>query len=404
MKDPITQYSIYAASLLLSSIIVIGISKFLKKPRQRLFYYKFFTPIFIVTAFNTCVYATVYLWPHLVNTRSIFYETSILSIIIGLAFYLYYILRKPWLILLASISSVAILFSHDQKWVRETLVFINKYSITLGDFKLTPGIFFRALISITLVGWLTSIISKFFHEKVGESKKIKPSTKELLYKIFDVSIYIIAGVIILKSFGINLTTLTVVGGALGVGVGFGLQKITSNFISGIILLVERSLEVGDLIELDGGIFGYIKRQGPRFTLIETFDSQEIMVPNEDFITNRVINWTYSNKRARIQAIIGVSYKSDIHLAKELILKAAKEYEGTSPYPKPECYLTDFADSSVNFLLFFFIDDITKGRYGPKSDVMVRIWDLFKEHGIEIPFPQRDIHIIESKNPKEPRRK
>jgi small-conductance mechanosensitive channel len=130
-------------------------------------------------------------------------------------------------------------------------------------------------------------------------------------------------------------------------------------------------------------------------LFETFDGKEIMIPNEDFVTTRVINWTYSNTKGRVAINIGVSYKSDIKKARELILEAAREHERCSQDPEPTCFLREFADSSVNFLLFFWVDDIIKGRYQPQSEVMFAIWDKFAENNIEIPFPQRDVHI---KNP------
>jgi len=197
----------------------------------------------------------------------------------------------------------------------------------------------------------------------------------------------------LNILNIKASSLAFFGGAIGIGLGFGLQKITSNFISGLILLFEKSIEEGDLVELENGVYGFIKNTGARYTLIETFDSKEIMIPNEEFITKNVVNWTYSNKQGRIDINIGVSYKCDIEKARELILEAAKEHKLCSVFPEPDCFLREYGDSSVNFLLYFWVDDVTKGRYEPQSDVMRSIWKKFKDNNIEIPFPQRDVHII-----------
>jgi small-conductance mechanosensitive channel len=192
--------------------------------------------------------------------------------------------------------------------------------------------------------------------------------------------------------GIDLTTLTVFSGAVGIGLGFGLQKIASNFISGLILLMEKSIEEGDLIELADGTFGFVRRASARYTLVETFDSKEILVPNEDLITSRVVNWTFSNSSARVELEIGVSYHSDIELARDLILQAAAEHPRCAVTPEPACFLRTFGDSSVNFTLHFWVDDVTEGRWHPHSEVMFEVWRKFKDSGIEIPFPQRDLHI------------
>jgi small-conductance mechanosensitive channel len=194
--------------------------------------------------------------------------------------------------------------------------------------------------------------------------------------------------------GIDLTALAVFSGDLGIGIGFGLQKVTSNFISGIIILFEKTVQNDDLIELNDGTLGFLRNTGSRASLIETYDGKEVMVPNEDLITNRVINYTHSNKKARIKINIGVSYDCDLEKAQKLILEAAKEHPRTTKDPEALCFLEEFADSSVNFILLFWVNDVIEGRYGPRSDVLFSIWNKFKENNIEIPYPQRDIHIKE----------
>lgn len=269
---------------------------------------------------------------------------------------------------------------------------INSVSISIGSFSLTPFSLLKAIGLLAILVWGVSNTVDWVNQQIKRNQRLKANTKSLLSKTIEVLIYFMGFMIGLRILGIDLTALTVVGGALGVGIGFGLQKITSNFISGIILLFERSIEVDDLIEIDGGIYGFVKQINARYTLIEMFDGKEIMVPNEDFITQRVTNWTYSNAKGRIEISVGVSYGCDIKLAQSLILDAALDHPECIKDPEPLVHLREFGDSSVNFLLFFFIDDVTKGRYIIQSEVMMNIWDRFKLHNIEIPFPQQDIHI------------
>ncbi len=215
----------------------------------------------------------------------------------------------------------------------------------------------------------------------------------LIMKIFQILLYFIVFILLMQILGISLTALSVFGGALGVGLGFGLQKIASNFISGIILLFEKSMQVDDIIELQDGTFGTIKHTGARYTLIETPEGKEVLVPNEDFITQRMVNWTYSSKKARVEIMVGVAYDSDIVLAQSLALEAAKSHPKCLSEPVPQCYLSEFADSGINLLLHFWINDINDGRLEPKSDVMLKILTAFRLHHIAIPFPQREVRVF-----------
>lgn len=265
-------------------------------------------------------------------------------------------------------------------------------SFKVGDYKITAYQALKSGLIIILVFWGAAIVSDVAEKRIGKIRKIRAANRALVLKIVQIVIYFIAFLLALDILGIDLTTLTVFSGALGIGLGFGLQKIASNFISGIILLMEKSVEQDDLVEMSDGTSGFVRKANARFTLVETFDGKEIMIPNEDFITNRVINWTYSNTRGRIEIMIGVSYGSDIEKARDLILEAAREHPRCIEEPVPKCFLVNFGDSSVDFILHFWVGDIGQGRWEPKSDVMFEIWRKFKKHDIEIPFPQRDLHL------------
>ena len=260
------------------------------------------------------------------------------------------------------------------------------------NFVISPWKVLKFLFVATSFLLLSASITGSFEAYLSKLRRLRVSSKALVGKLFQISVYTLFFFIFLDVLGIDLTTFTVVGGAIGIGIGFGLQKITSNFISGLILLFERSIETGDLIELDGGIFGFIRKTGGRFTLVETFDGKELMIPNEDFVTSRVTNWTFTNNQGRIEIIVGVSYSSDHQLAKTLLLEAARENPEASKSPEAECHIVNFGDSSVDFALTLWVDDVTKGRRPIQSEVMFEILKKFKANNIEIPFPQRDVHM------------
>lgn len=255
----------------------------------------------------------------------------------------------------------------------------------------------KAFIALLIVFWGAAIVSDFMESRISRLKRLRASTRALYAKIAQIITYVIAFLVALDVIGIDFTALAVFSGAVGIGLGFGLQKIASNFMSGMILLFDKTLSPDDLVELADGVTGTIRRTGARFTLVETFDGKEIMVPNEDFITNRVTNLTYSNKRGRINIPVGVAYGSDLRQVQRLLLGAATSHPKCLRDPRPVCTVQAFADNSINFLLSFWVDDVTDGMREPQSDVMLTIWDTFREHGISIPFPQRDLHIIRSKS-------
>lgn len=265
-------------------------------------------------------------------------------------------------------------------------------SFRLGETQFSAYILVRAAIVIILLFWLAGIVSDFGETRLKQLKNVKSSNRALIIKALQILIYFVAFIICLDLLEIDLTGLAIFSGAIGIGVGIGLQKIASNFISGIILLFEKTVVEDDLIELEDGTSGFVRHTGARYTMIETFENREIMIPNEDFITHRMTNWTYSNTLGRIDIQVGVSYKSDIKKASELILEAAIEHPKCSKNVTPDCYLEDFGDSAVIFTLYFWVDNIIEGRRKPKSEVMFAIWDKFEANNIEIPFPQRDVHV------------
>ena len=315
-------------------------------------------------------------------------------------FFLNLIKPRAWvaLLLLAALVS-AVLGLGFLDFLDPIRLFLDSeaLSFTLGTARLSVFLIIKALVTLAVVFWLTGIASGLAEKWVGSLTKMKASNRSLVIKTLQILIYFIAATVGMQVLGFDLTALTVFSGAVGIGVGFGLQKIASNFISGIILLFEKSIEEEDLVELSDGTFGFVRHTGARYTLIETPDGCEVMVPNEDFITNQVTNWTFTSTQGRIEIMIGISYASDVEKAIELILEAARSHPRCIATPEPVCYMREFGDSSINMLLQFWVADVTLGRYAPQSEVMRTIWRLFNENNIEIPFPQRDVHIKGSAN-------
>ncbi|WP_421786760.1 mechanosensitive ion channel family protein [Hyphobacterium sp.] len=269
----------------------------------------------------------------------------------------------------------------------------DSFAFSVGEARVSAYDVLTAFIALATVFWIVGVIAAYIERRIRALDKVRSSTRVLITNVIRIVLYVLAFIVALDIAGVDLTALTVFSGALGIGLGFGLQKIASNFISGLILLSENAIEEGDLIELADGTAGFLRKTSARYILMETFDGKEILVPNEDMITGRVINWTLSSNKGRIQIDVGVAYGSDLHKARELMLEAARSHPMTITDPAPMCVLRTFGDSSINFMLLFWVGDVTAGRLEPQSDVMFAINDAFKANGITIPFPQRDVHMI-----------
>ncbi|MEQ1790239.1 MAG: mechanosensitive ion channel domain-containing protein, partial [Rickettsiales bacterium] len=257
-----------------------------------------------------------------------------------------------------------------------TTTYFSTISFHLGDFKISLLNLINGLIILVVVLWGAGLLSHTLESYLRRASSLSYNARELSVKFFRVFIYFIALMIALSVFGVDLTAFAVFSGALGVGIGLGLQRITANFLSGITLLIEKSIKLGDLIEV-GDVSGLVRQLNIRYALIEGFDGKEILIPNEELISTRVINWTYSNCKARVDINVGVSYNCNARLAQELILESAKEHPDCISDPAPNCFLREFADSSINFMLVFWVRDVKNGRLDPQSEVMFKILDKFK---------------------------
>lgn len=269
---------------------------------------------------------------------------------------------------------------------------LGEASLKIGNVTLNPLAILKSIVVILVLLWLVGLLIRLMDRRLRRIKTMRASNRALVLKLSQVMLYCIVFLIGMQMMGINLTALSVFGGALGVGLGFGLQKIASNFVSGIILLSEKSIEVGDVIELIDGTIGTIKRTGGRFTLLEAQDGREVMIPNEEFINQRVISWTHTDKHARVELAVSVAYDSDMELAKKIMLEAANTHPKRVKARPSMCVLHAFKDSGVEIHLYFWVLDIVDGRMEPKSDVMGAILKGFRTAGITIPYPQRELRV------------
>lgn len=279
-------------------------------------------------------------------------------------------------------------------WLDESIGFMDGVALSVGNIRISAFMLFKAAIAGAFFFWLGRISNTAGKKVIHKQESIDPPTRELFAKLFEIVLFLVIFVMLLQVMGIDLTALTVFGGALGVGLGFGLQQIASNFISGIILLLERSMGIGDFIELEGGKSGILKQMNMRSSTIETFDGKEIMVPNEKFITTQFVNWTRDDPRQRYEVDFSVSYDSDLHAVKAMVEEAVGKHPQVLTDPEePDCELRGFGDSGVNFAIEFWVDGLDDGKNKFSSEVLFLIWDVLKENQISIPFPQRDIHIV-----------
>jgi len=272
-----------------------------------------------------------------------------------------------------------------------TLELMDSLAVNIGSLRLSLLTFVKGLLSLLVLVWAASVISGVLERRFQRSPNLTPSVQVLLGKLTRATLIIMAILVAVKSVGIDLTAFTVFSGALGVGIGFGLQKIIANLVSGVILLMEKSIKPGDVIAVDG-TYGSIESFGARYASVVTRDGSEYLIPNEDLITQRVENWSHRDDLLRLRIPVGVSYRADVHLAMQLCLEAASEVERVLPEPKSVCLMKGFGDSSVDLELRFWIRDPQNGVSNIKSQILLLIWDKFHEHGIEIPFPQRDLHL------------
>jgi small-conductance mechanosensitive channel len=270
-----------------------------------------------------------------------------------------------------------------------TIEVLDRFALSLGDLRISVLTVVKGFVSLALLLWVASSVSRLLEIRINKLQELTPSIQVLLSKLLKITLLTFAVIVAMNSIGIDLTGLALFSGAIGLGIGFGLQKVVSNLISGVILLLDKSIKPGDVIEL-GETFGWISSLGARYVSVVTRDGKEYLIPNEDLITQRVVNWSFSTEFVRQEVQIGVSYNSDPHRVREILVDAARTPSRVAENPGPVCHLVGFGDSSLDFVLRFWIRDPRNGVANVRGEVLLAVWDALKENSIEIPYPHRQI--------------
>lgn len=292
-----------------------------------------------------------------------------------------------------------ILFLHVVDLLDDLIVVLEDMSLEAGNVSVSAYGFLRVLIFGLLLFWLGRVSNNFGKAIIRKQAALDVPTKEVFSKLFEVTLFCIIVLLLLNVMGINLTTLAVFGGALGVGIGLGLQSIASNFVSGIIILLDKSLTIGDYVELDNGQTGFVREFRMRYAVLETYDGKDILVPNEMFISNLLINWSHKDPKQRYKVDFSVPYSTDVRAIVEVIKAAVAAHPQVMSgenYPieeRPDCEIESFGESGINMFVEFWIEGIDDGKNRVGGDLLLTILETLRAHGIEIPFPQREVRIL-----------
>lgn len=269
------------------------------------------------------------------------------------------------------------------------LVAMDGAAITVGAFKISALTVFKWVLLFGTLLWLALFTSEVIDQRLTGSLDIDPSIAVLIRKVVRAGLLTLVLVISFSAAGIDLTAFAVFSGALGLGIGFGLQKVASNLISGFIILLDRSIKPGDVISL-GTTFGWITALKGRYVQVNTRDGIEYLIPNETFITERLANMSHTDRAIRLEVRFGVSYASDPHLVRKIANDVAMALPRVISEPPPVCHVVGFGESSIDFVLRFWIQDPELGVTNIRGEAFLGLWDAFKKHGIEIPYPHREV--------------
>jgi small-conductance mechanosensitive channel len=300
------------------------------------------------------------------------------------------VIRNAFIVKVVSLSAWAIAALSIIGQLEPAIEALDAVSIEIGGLRLTPLLLLKLGALLILALWLTNIASNFAESRINRSSDLTPSIQVLLIKMIRMGLMVVAITIALGAVGINLSALAVFTGAAGVGIGLGLQKIVANFISSLILLVDKSVKPGDLVTI-GDSSGRISTMKTRYISVAAGDGREFLIPNEDLVTQKVVNWTYTDKNTLVKVAFGTNYDADPRLVCKLAAEIAAANPRATKGKPPNCILTEFAEAGMKFSLTFWMSE-PDGMDNVKSDVMLGLWDAFKREGIRVPYPVREIRV------------
>lgn len=284
-------------------------------------------------------------------------------------------------------------------WLDDVIGHLDSVSIEIGNIHLTLYAVARTAIFGVILFWLGRVSNTTGQRVIRSRSELDAGTREVIAKLFQIGIFVLISLLLLNVMGIDLTALAVFGGALGVGLGFGLQQIASNFISGVIILLDRTIAIGDYIELEDGRAGTLRELTMRSATLETYDGKDIMVPNERFITTAFVNWTHNNKKQRYSLNFQVAYDTDLEKLFEIVRQIVADHpkvlsgDNIPIAERTDAEIESFGDSGIDILVEFWMEGIDDGENRVGADLLLMIWTALKANGIEIPFPQREVKVL-----------
>jgi small-conductance mechanosensitive channel len=351
----------------------------------------------LIGSFSTLVFALLIIAARIVMAHSTWPSRSYLLIIaakLAIAWLIIRlftsVIRNAFLVKLISVSAWFMAALSIIGELDPAIEMLDSASVALGGLRLTPLLVIKLALLLIIALWLTNIASNFAESRINRSADLTPSIQVLLVKMIRLGLMIAAIAIALSAVGIDLSALAVFSGAVGVGIGIGLQKIVANFISGIILLADKSVKPGDLVTI-GDSSGRISAMKTRYISVAAGDGREFLIPNEDLVTQKVTNWTYTDKNTLVKVNFGTNYEADPRQVCKLAIEIASTAPRAIKSRTPNCILTEFAEAGMKFSLTFWIAD-PDGMDNVKSDVMLSLWDTFKREGIRVPYPVREIRV------------
>ena len=300
------------------------------------------------------------------------------------------VIRNQFFVRLVSLSAWLVAALSIVGQLDPTIDALDSVSVVIGGLRLTPLVLIKLSVLLSVALWLTNVASNFAESRIVRSGDLTPSVQVLLVKIVRLALMAFAVAAAMSAVGIDLSALAIFSGAAGVGIGFGLQKIIANFISGIILLADKSVKPGDLVTI-GDSSGRISAMKTRYISVAAGDGREFLIPNEDLVTQKVTNWTYTDKNTLVKVNFGTNYDADPRLVCKLAIEIAAANPRATKGKTPSCLLTEFTEAGMKFSLTFWIPD-PDGLDNAKSEVMLGLWDVFKREGIRVPYPVREIRI------------
>ena len=356
--------------------------------------------IILVVLFFSKIYLDTF-QPTLFLHIAISLINALIVIRLGVYFIRYLIKPRPWIRALENtIASlvwviVALYLFGLLSPIRDGLAQIQ---FSFGDNSFSLLLALQVIFGSALAVLFAVTIGQFIENRLMKVDQLDMNARVMLNKILKITLYVVAVVIALSSIGLDLTFLSIFGGAFGVGLAFGMQKIASNYVCGFIILLDKSIHIGDILMV-GEHYGVVTLIRSRYTVLRKLDGIEVIIPNETLISENIINHTLSDRKSRISIDVQISYKSSVDKAFEIMLNSAKNESRVLNDPEPAVFLMKFADSGIDLMLSFYIVDPEEGSCGLKSDIYREIWDEFQKHDIEIPYPYRTVEIINSEKDK-----